>query len=163
MRKIWIAFLMMVPCLFVQGGENNCQEVGGAVLTNFLSTPAPGANTLGTATGELRGGLGVTILTVTPPIPGPGQTVVFHVQHHWVTEAGDTIFLDPADVTAFPTTINGLFAASYINGVTITGGTGRFAGAHGTLTVFGAVDLSQDFGHIILRYQGNICFAKPKD
>ena len=147
MPKIWIAFLMMVPCLFVQGGENNCQEVGGAVLTNFLSTPALGANSLGTATGELRGGLGVTILTVTPPNPGPG----------------DTIFLDPADLTAFPTTINGLFAASYINGVTITGGTGRFAGAHGTLTVFGAVDLSQDFGHIILRYQGNICFAKPKD
>jgi len=56
MRKIWIALLVMAPCLFAHGGENNCQEVGGAVLTNFLSTPAPGANTLGTATGELSSG-----------------------------------------------------------------------------------------------------------
>jgi hypothetical protein len=162
MHKIWIAFLIMVPCLFAWGGERNCQEVGGAVLTNFLSTPAVGASTLGTATGELRGGLGVVILSVTPPNPVPGQTVVFHVQHHWVTEAGDTIFLDPADVTAFPTTINGLFAASYIKGVNITGGTGRFAGAHGTLAVFGAVDLSRDFGQVILRYEGQICFEQPE-
>src|SRR5260221_10974522 len=61
MRKIWIAFLMMVPCLFAQGSEKNYKEVGGAVLTNFLPTPEQGTKgtTLGTATGDLRGGLGV--------------------------------------------------------------------------------------------------------
>jgi hypothetical protein len=42
MRKFWIAFLMMAACLFAQGGEKNCKEVGGAVLTNFLPTPEQG-------------------------------------------------------------------------------------------------------------------------
>ena len=37
MDKISIAFLMMVPCLFAQGGEKNCREVSGGVLTNFLN------------------------------------------------------------------------------------------------------------------------------
>ena len=37
MRKIWIAFLMMAPCLFAQAGDQNCQEVSGATLTNFLN------------------------------------------------------------------------------------------------------------------------------
>ncbi len=66
MRKIWIAFLMMAACLFAQGGEKNCKEVGGAVLTNFLPTPEQGTKgtTLGTATGDLRGGLGVDALSM---------------------------------------------------------------------------------------------------
>ena len=101
MRKIWIAFLMMAACLFAQGGEKNCKEVGGAVLTNFLPTPEQGTKgtTLGTATGDLRGGLGVDALSINP---GPNGTTVYHVQHHWVTETGDTIFLKDAELTTFP-------------------------------------------------------------
>jgi hypothetical protein len=48
----------------------------------------------------------------------------------------------------------------YIDGVIITGGTGRFAGASGTLAVFGAIDLNH--GQLILRYQGEVCFAQPE-
>jgi|HubBroStandDraft_6_1064221.scaffolds.fasta_scaffold2202194_1 hypothetical protein len=44
MPKIWIALFVMVPCLFAQGGETNCQEVGAAILTNFL--PEHGTITL---------------------------------------------------------------------------------------------------------------------
>jgi hypothetical protein len=159
MPKIWIAFLMMAPCLFAQGSEKNCKEVGGAVLTNFLPTPEQGTKgtTLGTATGDLRGGLGVDVLTIKP---GPNGTTVYHVQHHWVTETGDTIFLKDAELTTFPTSISGLVALRYIDGVTITGGTGRFAEASGTLAVFGAIDLNH--GQLILRYQGEICFAQPE-
>ena len=160
MRKIWIVLLVLVPCLFAHGDEKNCKEVGGAVLTNFLSTPAVGASTLGTATGDLSGGLGVVILGIAP---GQNGSTVFHVKHHWVTESGDTILLQDAYLTTFPTpSIPSLVAAIYIDGVNITGGTGRFAGAHGTLAVFGAADLSQDFGQIILRYHGEICFEKPE-
>jgi hypothetical protein len=160
MRKIWIAFLMMVPCLFAQGSEKNCKEVGGAVLTNFLPTPEQGTKgtTLGTATGDLRGGLGVDALSINP---GPNGTTVYHVQHHWVTEADDTIFLKDAELTTFPPSISGLVALKYIDGVTITGGTGRFAGANGTLAVFGAIDLKQ--GQLILRYQGTVCFPQPEE
>jgi hypothetical protein len=34
MRKIWIAFLMMAPCLFAHGDEKNCKEVsaGGTIV-----------------------------------------------------------------------------------------------------------------------------------
>jgi hypothetical protein len=154
MPRIWIAFLMMVPCLFVQGHENNCQEVGGAILTNFL-TPT---TTLGTATGDLKGGIGVDELSTSS---GQNGSQIIQTQPHWVTESGDTIFLAPSAVTVFPPSVDGLSVASYIKGVTITGGTGRFDGAHGTLAVFGAVDLNQH--QIILRYQGIVCFAKPKD
>jgi hypothetical protein len=104
MRKIWIALLMMMPCLFAHGDETNCREVSGGIVTNFLSTPAVGSNTLGTATGDLRGGLGVVILDITP---GQNGSTVFHVQHHWVTETGDTIFLADAYATAYPTHFEG--------------------------------------------------------
>ena len=88
---------------------------------------------------------------------GLNGSTIFHNQHHWVTESGDTIFLGAADVTAIPTFIPGLLAANYAN-IPVFGGTGRFAGAHGSITAFGAVDMNQ--GHIILRYQGNISFAQ---
>lgn len=148
MRKSLMIFVMMAPALLAEGGAN-CRDVGGAVLTNFLDQ----TTTLGTATGDLKGGLGVTVLNVSP---GPGGTVVFHNHHHWVTETGDTILFNDADATAFTTGIPGLYAVSYTNGVTITGGTGRFAGATGKIAWFGAVDLNKQ--QVILRYEGQICF-----
>ena len=150
---------MMVPCLFVQGQENNCQTVGGAILTNFITE----TTTLGTATGDLKGGIVVDELGVSP---GENGSTIIQTQPHWVTESGDTITLDPSAVTVFPASSDDLSVASYIKGVTITGGTGRFARARGTLTVFGAIvgaratDVNQR--KIILRYQGIVCF-KPKD
>ena len=55
--------------------------------------------TLGTATGDLRGAVTGTILGTGL---GPNNTVVFHVQHHWVTETGDTLSFDPATATVVP-------------------------------------------------------------
>ena len=162
MRQIWIAFLMMLSCLFAQGGQK-CQDVGGAILTNFL--PEPGSITiypsgklvsftgiaLGTFTGDLRGGVVIYILD-------PGGT---HVQGNMVTESGDTIYVDEAFATG-GVTIPGsaVSAAFYPKGLKITGGTGRFAGASGILNIlFGAGD--NDL--FIFRYQGKICFAQPED
>ena len=70
MRKFWIALLVMTPCLFAYGDGTNCKEVSGGVLTNFLTesgTVSFGTGssqpfiytTLGTATGDLAGGIGV--------------------------------------------------------------------------------------------------------
>jgi len=65
---------------------------------------------------------------------------------------------DDADATLFPTPVSGLFAASYLKGVVIIGGTGRFANATGNLTsTYGAVDLPK--GQLILRYEGHVCFS----
>jgi hypothetical protein len=36
-RRIWIALLVMAPCLFAHGDEKNCKEVSGGVVTNVLN------------------------------------------------------------------------------------------------------------------------------
>jgi hypothetical protein len=128
----------------------HCNEVGGTVMTNFLD---PGT-TLGTATGDLRGGVSATLLGAAA---GPNETTVFSVQHHWVSEAGDTIEVAVAQATAAQPK-QGLFAIlSYP--LTITGGTGRFANATGTLENIGVVDLNTQ--RTVFRYTGSICFSAP--
>lgn len=81
------------------GHERHCVPVGGTVMTNFGAID-PLTNTLGPATGDLRGAVSATLLGA--PQPSAGGTVAFHVQHHWVTESGDTITVDPAVATAAP-------------------------------------------------------------
>src|SRR6516225_271970 len=65
-----------------------CPHVGGGILTNFLDQTTCGGPTGlcsdGTATGDLKGAIGVNVLAVT------GN--VYHVHHHLVTETGDTVF-----------------------------------------------------------------------
>ncbi|MFZ0592785.1 MAG: hypothetical protein WAM39_20160 [Bryobacteraceae bacterium] len=148
MRKTLLSLVMIMPCMFAQDGAN-CKDVGGGILTNFVDQ----TTTLGTATGDLAGGLGVDVLSVTA---GANGSTIFHNHHHWVTVSGDTITLADADATAYPTPIQGLYGASYKNGIEVTGGTGRFTGATGTLTAFGAVNLGP--GQIVLRYAGQVCF-----
>jgi len=63
------------------------------IMTN-LGVVDP-ATTLGTVTGDLRGSVAATILST----EGTGNTLILHVQHHWVTESGDTLDFDPATAT----------------------------------------------------------------
>lgn len=134
----------------------HCRHVGGGVLTNFLQTTdlACAASfqnlcTDGTSTGDIKGAVGVSILGI--------NGNVYHVHHHWVTESGDTIFLNDAYRTTYPTSDPNRVMADYTQGVDITGGTGGFANATGHLSsAFGAVDL--DLGQITLRYEGTVCF-----
>jgi hypothetical protein len=140
-----------VPGL-ADGGH--CRHVGGGILTNFLDPATCGGPiglcSDGTATGDLKGAIGVSVLAVT------GN--VYHVHHHLVTETGDTVFWKDADLTTFPTGDSGRVLADYLHGVMITGGTGGFEGASGTLSsVFGAIDLNK--GQLTLRYEGTVCFA----
>jgi hypothetical protein len=99
------------------------------------------------------GGTGVYIFTFTPA----GNTAVATVHHHWVTAAGETINLADATAKAYQV---GSFPGIYAVGggsytATITGGTGRFANATGTLSFSGALDEGQ--GTVVLRYRGTIC------
>jgi hypothetical protein len=119
-------------------------------MTNFLEAD----RTFGTATGDLAGAIGVKVLAVEP---GPDGTTVLRVQHSLVTETGDTIYTDPAEATAAQVA-PGLFAIVRYP-VSITGGTGRFAGAHGTLENIGEVDLNT--GRFVGRYQGTVCYKAP--
>ncbi|WP_109488590.1 hypothetical protein [Occallatibacter savannae] len=129
--------------------QSRCHEIGGSIETNFVDS----SDTLGSATGDLAGGLGVHVLSQEP---GPDGTIAISVQHHWVTAVGDIISLDQATITLFPTSVPGFYAARYLNGVTVNGsGTGRFAGASGKLSGWGGVDFSR--GALVLRYSGKIC------
>jgi hypothetical protein len=151
MRLALLSFLLLASSLFAQGGAN-CHHVGGSILTNFIDQ----THTLGSATGDLKGGLGVNILA--PPSAGPNGSIVFHNHHQWVTESGDTLLLEDAYATAFPTmspAAPALLAVSYLDGVIITGGTGRYAAASGRLAVFGAVDMGKQ--QLTLRYEGQVC------
>jgi len=135
-------------------GDRHCIPVGGMVMTNFGAVDQN--TTLGIATGDLRGAVAATLLGA--PQPGAGGTVVFRIQHHWVTESGDAITVDPAAATTVPLS-NTLFAVvSYP--VHITGGTGKFAGATGDVTNIGEADLVKG---TVFRYSGQVCFASPED
>ena len=59
-----------------------CRHVGGGILTNFLDTNTCGGGTCtdGTATGDLRGAVGVAVLRQT------GN--VLHNHHHWGYRVG---------------------------------------------------------------------------
>jgi len=131
-----------------------CVHVGGGIITNVGVISAD--RTLGTATGDLRGAIGVQIISQSP---GPGGTTVLTVHHFWVTESGDTIFVDPAQLTAKLVAPNLFAVVTYP--VSISGGTGKFKGATGKLKVIGEVDF--DSGEVGLRYSGQVCFARSDD
>jgi hypothetical protein len=78
-----------------------------------------------------------------------------------LTESGDTITFENADL-ALLANVNGQYLVNYLQGLTITGGTGGFEGASGNLnSVFGAVDLNK--GQVTLRYAGTVCLPTVKE
>ncbi len=150
MRRMLVVCLLGVASL-VAHAASECRTVGGSISTNFVNA----TTTAGTATGDLAGSIGVSVLSVTP---GQNGVLVLHNQHTWVTTTGDTIYASPADATAYPTPIPGFYATSYLKGTLITGGTGHFAKATGKIYAWGAVNMAS--GEITLRYEGAVCFAE---
>ena len=149
MRKLILICLLGIASLEAQA-STSCHPVGGTILTNFVDS----TTTIGSATGDLAGGIGVTVLSF---VPNQDGTLTFNNQHRWVTQDGDTIYSDPAVAMGFPTTVSGFYAARYTKGIVITGGTGKFKGATGKLRGWGAVDTNK--GEVILRYEGSVCLA----
>jgi hypothetical protein len=132
--------------------DRGCKLVSGMLMTNFGAIDAN--TTMGVATGDLGGAVSGTILGA--PQPGLGGTLVFLVQHHWVTDSGDTLFFDKATATTLP--ISQTLFAVVTYPVHLTGGTGKFAGATGDFTNIGEVDLVNG---TVFRYHGRVCFAEP--
>jgi hypothetical protein len=163
-----IAFLVSIAILlfsFIAGSESHapaaarsqpgnsqahCTPIGGTVMTNFGAIDQN--TTMGTATGDLRGAVSGTLLGA--PQPGAGNTLVFHVQHHWVTESGDTLSFDPATATTVPLSQTLFAVVTYP--LHLTGGTGKFVGATGDLNTIGEVDLVKG---TVFRYSGQVCFV----
>ena len=163
-RVMLVALAVFVPAMALFSGpspapkaaprsaasERHCLPVGGTVMTNFGAIDAN--TTMGIATGDLRGAVSGTLLGPPQLVSG---TLVFHVQHHWVTESGDMLTFDPAVATTAP--ISQTLFAVITYPVHVTGGTGKFAGATGDITNIGEVDL---IAGTVFRYSGQVCFAE---
>jgi hypothetical protein len=117
--------VLVILTVTATGQSKRCTSIGGVILTNL---GVPDANsTMGYATGDLKGAVGVTILNT----ESNGNTLVLHVQHHWVSESGDVISLDPATATTTQVA-PGLYAVvTYPFHINVNG-TGKFAGVSAT-------------------------------
>jgi hypothetical protein len=143
--------VLLVALFATSALAKTCSSVGGAILTNLggFGVIDGGPTTLGVATGDLKGALGVQILSATSDFTS------ITVQHHWVTDDGETLALDPA-------TVHGTFVAPGLLAVTeykvhLSGGTGHFANATADLSSIGEVDFNT--GHAVLRYSGTVCYG----
>lgn len=132
----------------------HCVPIGGTVMTNLGVVNQ--STTLGTVDGDLKGAVAATILNIAP---GSGGTQIFTVQHHFVTQGGDTILVDQATATTKEVVPGSGVYAILDYPVHIKGGTGRFAGATGDFNNIGAADLGT--GRTVFRYSGQVCFAAP--
>ena len=127
----------------------HCQHVGGSVITNFTDIDATHTVATGPVFGDLRGAVAVEVLRIS------GNT--YHISKNMVTDTGDTLAFSDTDFITYPTAITGLFGA--LETIDVKGGTGRFDGATGTVSFFGAID----GGQVTLRYAGTLCFAHVKE
>ena len=139
-----------------------CDPIGGVLMTNIsaiaLPTPANGTN-LGQVFGDLKGAVAATIL-------GGSFAAGYDVQHYWVTASGDTIKWKQAHLKPSAVTPPGQTAPApdvvavrwgdYI--AEIEGGTGKYAGATGSIDTFGLADFTNLT--LVLRYRGQVCYAQ---
>src|SRR4029077_19786126 len=99
--------------------KQTCQSVGGMLMTNLGAIDA--STTMGPVTGDLKGSVSGTVV-ITEDV---GNNLVFHIQHYWVTESGDTLAFDQATATT-PAVAPGLYAIITYP-AHLAGGTGKFA------------------------------------
>ena len=150
-RIVPLAFVLLISSIAFADENGNCVKVGGAFLTNVGGF---GDNTtLGVITGDLKGAVGVQILGESA---GPSGTTIISVQHHLVTDTGETVFIDPANAIGV-FVAPGLFALTSYK-IHLSGGTGKYKNASGDMSAIGEADFNS--GQLIGRYSGHICFAK---
>ena len=141
------AFLVAGAAAQKNNKHQHCQPIGGMLMTNLGAIDA--STTMGPVTGDLKGSVSGTVVS-TEVI---GNNLVFHIQHHWVTESGDMLFFDQA--TATTTLVAPGLYAIITYPVHLSGGTGKFAGVTGDTNSIGEVDINS--GQIVLRYSGQLC------
>ena len=155
MKRIFVLLVIVltVAAVAARGQGRHCEHVGGVLMTNINEIPygplAPDAATnLGPVFGDLAGGVTATEVSQSP----------LTFQHHWVTTAGDTIYFKPAVLHPTPTSNPYVVAVQWGDYIAeISGGTGKFAGAKGSIECLGLADFKALT--LVLRYRGEVCYA----
>ena len=131
--------IVLVASIPVSAQSGRCDSVGGVLMTNIAAID--GVYNLGPVFGDLQGS----------------------VQHYWVTSSGDTILMKVAILHPTYPVANGLFTDRTIVAVPwgnytsdISGGTGKFDGATGTISYFGMADFNKNT--LVLRFSGTVCY-----
>jgi hypothetical protein len=127
-----------------------CTAVGGVLTTNIAAIAD--VYNLGPVFGDLQGSVAANIVSV-------NSNGTYTLQHYWVTSAGDTILMKPAVLTpTYPVpTDKNIVAVPWGNySSAISGGTGKFTNATGTINYFGMADFSKST--LVLRYSGTVCY-----
>jgi hypothetical protein len=148
-----VALVLSVLATKGLAANPHCSDVGGAILTNVggFGQIDGSPTTMGVATGDLKGAIGVQIVGGSPDFTS------ISVQHHWVTDNGETLNVDPATLKgAYVDQTLGLLGVKEYK-AHLSGGTGRFANASGDLSFIGEIDFST--GHVVLRYSGSVCLT----
>ncbi len=155
MKVLTLTLLAVAAIAAAQPANQTCAPVGGVLFTNVAAIE--NRINFGVVYGDLAGSVAAAIVAgpETVGFPGPAR-IRFTVQHYWVTDKGDILLFKPAIATADPTSKKNVVSIVYDDYVgTITGGTGKFANATGTVKFMGAVDFNEN--HLVLRYAGEIC------
>ena len=149
-----------------QSSSQTCSPVGGILFTNVGAIQ--NSINLGVVYGDLSGTVAAAIISGPQTIGFPAsgkQQLQFTVQHYWVTAAGDTILLKQAILIptypVFTAMVNNksIVAVPWGNYISdISGGTGKFEGATGSLSYFGMADFVKNT--LVLRYSGKVCFKQ---
>lgn len=152
--------IALALCLAVLGAsieaKADCKHVRGSDVETIIPSPNdPLGRTLGIVNGVLNG---ASSALVTSTSPDGFSATSFDV---FVTNGGDTVTATGA-VTLTP--VPGSTSKFTENAtLTVTGGSGKYAGATGTITLQGlAVFDSSGGGTFDLIYQGSVCGSNLK-
>ena len=140
----------LVATLPICAQPGHCEPVGGVLMTNIAAIAD--VYNLGPVFGDLQGSVAANIVSV-------NSNGTYTLQHYWVTSSGDTILMKPAVLAPtypIPSDKN-IVAVPWGNySSAISGGTGKFTDATGTINYFGMADFSKST--LVLRYSGTVCY-----
>jgi hypothetical protein len=145
--------LALVATLPICAQSAPCASVGGELMTNIAAIDD--VYNLGPVFGDLQGSVAAKIVSI-------NHNGTYTIQHYWVTSSGATILMKPAILKpTYPTKDHHIVAVPWGNYIsTISGGTGKFDGATGTISYFGMADFNNST--LVLRYSGTVCYKRKQ-
>ena len=143
--------IALVASLPVSAQPGRCTPVSGVLMTNIAAID--NLYNLGPVFGDLQGSVAAKIVSV-------NSNGTYTVQHYWVTTSGATILFKPAVLRpTYPTIDTNIVAVPWgYYSSDISGGTGIFDGATGTINYFGIADFGK--ATLVLRYSGTVCYKQ---